>query len=196
MPDDAPTPHLALKMNTDDLDFELPDALIAQSPPAERTASRLMHYRRADARLEHCVFSELPQLLRGGDLLVFNDARVLPARFALRKSTGGLVDGLFLEEKRVGRWRVLLRNVGASAKGEFTVIGAPELAARIVRSGPSGEHELEVSSSESAARILDRIGRMPLPPYIRRALSDSLCQAFRCGCRTDRSPAFLGASVE
>jgi S-adenosylmethionine:tRNA ribosyltransferase-isomerase len=155
-------------MRTDDLDFHLPQDLIAQSPPVERTMSRLLHYRRADGCLENRVFSELPELLRRGDLLVFNDAKVLPARFALRKSTGGRVDGLFLDERSPGRWHVLLRNIGASAKGEFVVIGAPEISVRIVETGPAGEYELELSTSEHAAAILDRIGRMPLPPYIRR----------------------------
>lgn len=155
-------------MRTDELDFELPDDLIAQSPPAERTASRLMHYRRADGELAHRTFSDLPNLLRPGDLLVFNDARVLPARFALRKSTGGRVDALFLDEPRPGRWRVLLRNIGSSTNGELSFIGAAEIQVRIVETGPAGEFELELSSPEPAAVILDRIGRMPLPPYIKR----------------------------
>lgn len=155
-------------MRTDELDFDLPEDLIAQTPPVERSASRLMHYRRADGALAHRVFSDLPKLLRAGDLLVFNDAKVLPARFALRKDTGGRVDGLFLHEPQVRRWRVLLRNMGSAVNGELSVIGAPEIRARVVEAGPAGEYELELSATEAAAIILERIGRMPLPPYIRR----------------------------
>src|SRR5688500_24897 len=99
-------------MRTDDLDFFLPPELIAQAPAADRSASRLLHYRRADRSIAHRNFAELPSLLRRGDLLVFNDARVVPARFMLQKQTGGRVEGLFLGEDAPGRWRALLRNVG------------------------------------------------------------------------------------
>ena len=68
-------------MRTDELDFDLPPELIAQEPSADRAASRLMHYRRGDRTLVHRRFDELPSLLRPGDLLVLNDARVIPARF-------------------------------------------------------------------------------------------------------------------
>jgi S-adenosylmethionine:tRNA ribosyltransferase-isomerase len=155
-------------MRTDDLDFDLPEGLIAQVPPAERTASRLMHYRRGDGALAHRVFSDLPGILRPGDLLVFNDTRVLPARFALRKSTGGRIDGLFLEEPARGRWRVLLRNLGKTPGASLAFADAPEISAKVICIGADGEYELQISSPESAALILERLGRMPLPPYIRR----------------------------
>src|SRR5437016_5756724 len=99
-------------MRTDELDFELPSELIAQTPADRREDSRLLHYRRHERSIAHRQFSDLPELLRRGDLLVFNDARVLPARFSLIKSTGGRVEGLFLWEVRPGRWRVLLKNLG------------------------------------------------------------------------------------
>src|SRR5437660_2145594 len=83
-------------MRTDELDFHLPPELIAQAPTPDRGASRLLHYRIASRSIDHCTFSDLPALLRPGDLLVFNDARVIPARFTLRKVTGGKVEGLFL----------------------------------------------------------------------------------------------------
>src|SRR5436853_7803827 len=82
-------------MRTDELDFELPPELIAQTPTENRGESRLLHYQRATGAIAHRMFTELPGLLRGGDLLVFNDARVIPARFVLRKETGGWVEGLF-----------------------------------------------------------------------------------------------------
>ena len=82
-------------METSELDFVLPPGLIAQSPSPDRAASKLLHYRRHDRSIVHRVFSDLPDLLRADDLLVFNDAKVLPARFTLRKSTGGRIEGLF-----------------------------------------------------------------------------------------------------
>jgi S-adenosylmethionine:tRNA ribosyltransferase-isomerase len=155
-------------MRTDDLDFHLPPELIAQDPPAQRTASRLLHYRRDDRSITHRTFAELPSLLRAGDLLVFNDTRVLPARFMLQKATGGLVEGLFLNEISPGLWKVLLKNVGRATSVPLHFADAPEISATLVRSLDAGEHELRVSTSEPAAVLLDRVGRMPLPPYIKR----------------------------
>ncbi len=155
-------------MRTDDLDFELPADLIAQDPPARRTASRLLHYRRTDRAIEHRTFAELPGLLQAGDLLVFNDTRVLPARFMLQKATGGLVEGLFLRESAPGRWQVLLKNLGRAPGEPLRFVGAPDVTVRVVHSAEAGEHEIQVGTAEAAARLLERVGRMPLPPYIRR----------------------------
>src|SRR3954454_3640291 len=99
-------------MRTDDLDFHVPPELIAQSPAAERAASRLLHDKRGDRSVAHRTFSALPTILRRGDLLVSNDTRVLPARFMLKKATGGLVEGLFIAQTQPRRWRVMLKNVG------------------------------------------------------------------------------------
>src|SRR4029079_10519444 len=110
----------------------------------------------------------LPELLGRGDLLVFNDTRVLAARFTLRKQSGGLVEGLFLAQPRENRWHVMLRNLGNYGSGVLHFVDAPELYANVVRFGAGGEHELEVSTDEPAQKLLDRIGRMPLPPYIKR----------------------------
>ena len=155
-------------MRTDDLDFELPPELVAQSPPPQRASSRLLHYRRADRAVAHRTFSDLPEILRPGDLLVFNDARVVPARFVLRKETGGRVEGLFLREPGPGRWRVMLKNLGAGRGGALTFEGAPGLSASVASAGDGGEYELSVTTFEPALAVLARIGRMPLPPYIRR----------------------------
>jgi S-adenosylmethionine:tRNA ribosyltransferase-isomerase len=155
-------------MRTDELDFHLPPELIAQNPMPDRAASRLMHYCATDQSISHRRFSDLPALLRAGDLLVLNDARVIPARFTLRKSSGGRVEGLFLGEVRTGRWHVLLRNLGHRAGGALRFAAAPQILATPVRFGPAGEYEIDVHSDEPAVALLLRIGRMPLPPYIRR----------------------------
>ena len=155
-------------MLTDELDFHLPPELIAQEPPAERPASRLMHYRRSDRSVAHRTFSDLPTLLRPGDLLVFNNARVLPARFMLRKETGGLVEALFLGQPRATRWHVMMRNLGNYGSGLLRFLGDPALYANTVRFNEGGEYEIEVNTQEPAATVLERVGRMPLPPYIKR----------------------------
>jgi S-adenosylmethionine:tRNA ribosyltransferase-isomerase len=154
-------------MKTDDLDFDLPADLIAQVPAAERRASRLLHYQRADRTLEHRTFSDLPELLRAGDLLVFNDARVVPARFTLQKNTGGRVEGLFLGEVEPRLWHVMLRNAG-SAAAPMRFADAPGTAARIVAKEADGSYRIAVETGEPAIVLLSRVGRMPLPPYIKR----------------------------
>ena len=155
-------------MRTDELDFHLPPELIAQSPSIQRAASRLLHYRKSTGSIAHRVFTDLPGMLRRGDLLVFNDARVLPARFVLRKNTGGRIEGLFLAESTPGRWRVLLRNFGRSPDHDLAFESEPGLRATVVAVHEDGQYELAVAGSEPALVILGRVGRMPLPPYIKR----------------------------
>jgi S-adenosylmethionine:tRNA ribosyltransferase-isomerase len=172
-------------MRTDDLDFDLPPDMIAQEPPAERHAARLLHYRRADRSIAHRTFADLPSLLRPGDLLVFNDTRVLPARFMLRKPTGGQVEGLFLRENALGDWNVLLRNVGLFVAGaELSVVpsstaggdsqaggahaGDAYARVRLLERVDGGEFRVSVDPPVPAAELLARVGRMPLPPYIKR----------------------------
>lgn len=156
-------------MRTDEIDFKLPPELIAQSPTVDRAASRLMHYRRVDRSIAHRTFSDLPSLLRAGDLLVFNDAQVIPARFMLQKSSGGKVEGLFLAESRMGEWRVLLRNLGPMKAGlEMRFTQSPEVKVRAMEKREEGEYVIAVEGGESAMGLLSRVGRMPLPPYIKR----------------------------
>ena len=159
-------------MRTDDLDFALPPELIAQTPPPQRTASRLMHYRRSDRSVSHLTFADLPRLLRRGDLLVFNNTRVIPARFVLRKPTGGRVEGLFLAEPSPGRWRVVLRNLGRYHGDplRFELPGADplsDLEITVTSESGAGEYALSLPAGPAAA-VLERVGRMPLPPYIKR----------------------------
>src|SRR5688500_3077366 len=135
-------------MNTYDLDFDLPPELIAQSPPPHRSASRLLHYRRSDQSVTHRHFAELPGLLRPGDLLVFNDTRVLPARFSLCKETGGVVDALFLCEPSPGTWRVLLKNAGQGVGLHAIFERDPTLHARVTQKHEGGEYCITVGTQE------------------------------------------------
>ena len=156
-------------MRSDELDFHLPPELIAQEPAAQRGASRLLHYRRGDRSIAHRTFSDLPSLLRTGDLLVFNDARVIPARFTLRKRTGGRIEGLFVAEPQPGQWEVMLRNLGPIAEPvELVFADDATLVATATGRTDDGNYLLRVATSEPAVALLERLGRMPLPPYIRR----------------------------
>jgi S-adenosylmethionine:tRNA ribosyltransferase-isomerase len=154
-----------------DLDFELPPELIAQTPAPQRAASRLLHYQRAGGAIAHRHFADLPQMLRPGDLLVLNDTRVLPARFTLRKDTGGLVEGLYLGPGPEGTWRVLLRGLGRVRPDRPLWFVGADLPPVYVRAKLADDgYELAVDAAGAGvAELLERVGRMPLPPYIRRA---------------------------
>lgn len=156
-------------MRTDELDFELPPELIAQVPTPERCASRLLHYRRSDGLREHLGFANIASLLRSGDLLVFNDARVLPARFSLVKETGGHVEGLFISEMADGDWLVMLRNVGSPRQAmRLHFLDDHAITMDVMEKDGEGNYRVRVSPALKADEILQRLGRMPLPPYIRR----------------------------
>jgi S-adenosylmethionine:tRNA ribosyltransferase-isomerase len=156
-------------MRTDELDFHLPPELIAQMPTSDRAASRLLRYRRADRSIAHRKFIELPSVLNSGDLLVFNDAKVIPARFALHKPTGGRVEALFLAQTQDGRWTVMLRNLGAvSPQMKLRFAEDASVLACVVEAQGEGVYTLRVESPEPAVALLTRLGRMPLPPYIKR----------------------------
>lgn len=157
-------------MRADELDFELPADLIAQAPAAQRPAARLLHYRRADRAIAHRKFTDLPSILRPGDLLVFNDARVTPARFTLVKPTGGIVEGLFVRQTEPGRWTVMLKNLGP-LKPEMPLHFAADesVEVHVQRKHEDALYEVLVNRDDPADALLERLGRMPLPPYIRRA---------------------------
>jgi S-adenosylmethionine:tRNA ribosyltransferase-isomerase len=145
-------------MDTSALEYELPRELVAQTPTAERDASRLLVYRRSTGRVEHRTFSELPEVL-AGELLVLNDTRVVPARLRLRRESGGEVEVLLLERRnRNGVWEALARPSRRLRAGE--------------RIGP-----VELQESLGAGRWLVRLdgdpaGEVPLPPYIHEPLAD------------------------
>ena len=156
-------------MLTNELDFHLPQELIAQTPAVAREGSRLLHYQRESRCVTHRQFGEIVGLLHPGDLLVFNNARVLPARFSLRRATGGYVEGLFLREIAPGEWEVMLKNVGTPRPGMTLVfLDAPELAMEVIAKDEQGNYRVKVCSDMPAEALLEKVGRMPLPPYIRR----------------------------
>lgn len=157
-------------MNIDELDFHLPPELIAQAPSADRAASRLLHYRREARHIAHRTFADLPGLLRPGDLMVFNDTRVAPVRFTLQKPTGGIVDGLLIGPAAGGCLRAMLKNLGPVRPDvPLRFVDAPEAAAYVTDKSDEGEYVVQIEGiAESPWAFLDRVGRMPLPPYIRR----------------------------
>lgn len=166
------------RLTLDDLDYVLPESLIAQQPVEPRDAARLLVVGPGDGMTDACV-ADLPQFLRPGDLLVLNDTRVIAARFFLRRRSGGRVEGLFLSERSPGRWEVLLRNAGRCREGERlsfeTACPCPPVVTLLER-GDEGHWLIEIASAQRAEDLLAVAGIAPLPPYIRREVGV---------CRTD-----------
>ncbi|AOY60254.1 MULTISPECIES: tRNA preQ1(34) S-adenosylmethionine ribosyltransferase-isomerase QueA [Desulfococcus] len=156
-----------------DYRYDLPQDLIAQSPSARRDASRLLCLNRGDGRIAHRVFADLPALLDPSDLLVINDTEVVPARLYGRKASGGKVEILILDphDGRAAHAREVTRNCMLKAakrpKPGTRIFFDQGLTAEVVDSREA-VHTLRFSSPEPFESILYRIGRMPLPPYIRR----------------------------
>jgi S-adenosylmethionine:tRNA ribosyltransferase-isomerase len=150
-------------------DYELPPGLIAQHPAVERDRSRLMALDRGGAIL-HRTFSDLPDLLDPGDLLVVNDTRVFPARLIGRKEgTGGEVEIFLLHPAgNNGSWEVLARPSRRIKPGTVVLFGEGILSATVEGRGEDGCFRVRLESEGDTAAAIDRVGRTPLPPYIRR----------------------------
>jgi S-adenosylmethionine:tRNA ribosyltransferase-isomerase len=156
-------------VNLSDFDYELPEELIAQEPPVERDAARMLVVHRAEQRFEDRHFRELPSFLREGDCLVLNDSRVLPSRLlGHRDPFGGAVEMLLLEPVSADArlWRALVRPGRKMRSGE-TVRFDDRFSAEIVGRAERGERIVRFRG-EDVYEALDRLGHMPLPPYIKR----------------------------
>jgi len=162
-----------------DFDFELPEELIAQQPPAVRGASRMLCVDRATGELSDRVFTDLPALLKPGDLLVQNDSRVIPARLYARRTVvrdreapTGKIEVLLTTIEADGSWRSLVkpgRKVNVGERLIFTdAEGNTVLAAEVLKRGEFGERLLRFEPVDDFYAALEQIGHIPLPPYIHR----------------------------
>lgn len=156
-----------------DYDYHLPPELIAQEPVPRRVDARLLVVDRATGTIAHQHVRDLPEILRPGDCLVLNDTKVIPARLeGHRSSTGGRWEGLFLAAASHGVWRVMARTRGKPAAGETITIasplGADELTLRLIAHEPEGTWVVSPEMPGDWLEILQRFGRVPLPPYIRK----------------------------
>jgi S-adenosylmethionine:tRNA ribosyltransferase-isomerase len=152
-------------MRRADFAYDLPEDLIAQRPPIERSGSRLLHLERATSRLRDLRFTDLPSLLRAGDLLVFNDTRVIPARVVGSKPTGGQVE-ILLERVLEGR-RILAHAHASKPLRSDVPISLPGGAQAQFIARRDDLFELELSTDPLP--YFEQHGAMPLPPYIARA---------------------------
>ncbi len=145
---------------TRDYDYQLPEDLIARYPLPQREASRMMVLHRAEQRIEHRVFSDFPEFIRQGDLVVLNNTRVIPARVF---SDDGRIELLFLEALAENTWKCLVKP-GRKMRIGATVI-VQGVTGRVTEIHPEGERSIEFAGPID----LDRCGELPLPPYFERA---------------------------
>ena len=159
-------------MNVQDFDYYLPEELIAQTPLAQRDASRLMVLPRQQGACSHRHFFELPSLLRKGDLLVFNGTRVIPARLHGRKRDTGAKGGVVLLKRLdLDRWETLVRP-GRKLRPGTEVVFSDELSAVIEDTTEFGGRIVRFCWQGVFEEILQRLGEVPLPPYIHEKLPD------------------------
>ncbi|MFO0788032.1 MAG: tRNA preQ1(34) S-adenosylmethionine ribosyltransferase-isomerase QueA [Pirellulales bacterium] len=153
-------------------DYEVPRRLVAQEPLRNRADARLMVVDRGRQSIEHHHVRDLPHLLVGGDRLVLNDTKVIPAQLAgVRSKTGGRWQGLFTETTPDGNWKILCKTRGRLEPGETVVLrdreGRPAAKLWLLERLEEGQWLVHAETEEATFELLDRLGRVPLPPYIR-----------------------------
>ncbi|MDE7453850.1 MAG: tRNA preQ1(34) S-adenosylmethionine ribosyltransferase-isomerase QueA, partial [Clostridia bacterium] len=154
-----------------DFYYELPEELIAQSPAEPRDSSRLLVYDKWADRAEHKIFRDVIEYLKKGDVLVLNNTKVLPARLYARTENGGAVEVLLLKRLEKDSWEVLVKPGRKCTIGKRLII-SDELSLTVQGITDSGERIVKFDYDGVFEEILDRVGSMPLPPYIKSKLKD------------------------
>lgn len=161
------------ELKKSDFYFELPEELIAQDPLADRSASRLLVLDKETGRTEHHVFKEIVSYLRPGDCLVLNNTKVLPARLmGIKEDTGAAIEVLLLKRKQNDIWETLVKPGKKARPGTKIVFGDGCLRAEVLEVVEEGNRLIQFTYEGIFEEILDRLGEMPLPPYITHKLED------------------------
>ena len=160
-------------MKTSDFDYNLPQELIAQTPVEPRDSSRLLVYHRDTGAVEHKIFRDVIDYLNPGDVLVINQTRVIPARlYGVKEGTGGAIEFLLLRRLNLTDWEVILKPGKKAKPGARFVFGNGELVAEILTISEDGGRTVRFFYEGVFEDVLDRLGQMPLPPYIHEKLED------------------------
>ena len=160
-------------MKTSDFDYELPEELIAQDPLEDRTASRLLVLDKKTGERKHTIFHEIIDYLNPGDCLVINNTKVIPARLiGEREETGGKVEVLLLKRKENNIWETLVKPGKKARTGTRLVFGGGLLHAEVKEVVEEGNRLIQFEYEGIFEEILDKLGQMPLPPYITHELKD------------------------
>ncbi|MEG0940918.1 MAG: tRNA preQ1(34) S-adenosylmethionine ribosyltransferase-isomerase QueA [Oscillospiraceae bacterium] len=160
-------------MKTSDFNYYLPEELIAQTPLERRDGSRLLHLDKKTGEITHRHFFDLPEYLREGDCLVLNDSRVLPARLYGHRETGGAVEVVLLRDMGDGVWECLTRPGRKTQPGTKLSFGEGELCATVISAAEGGNKLLKFEYEGIFLEVLEHLGKMPLPPYIKVELEDN-----------------------
>ncbi|VXB86509.1 S-adenosylmethionine tRNA ribosyltransferase-isomerase [Bacillus sp. 349Y] len=160
-------------MKVEDFDFHLPEELIAQTPLENRSESRLMVLDKEDGSIDHLRFKNIVDLLDEGDCLVLNDTRVLPARlFGQKEETGANIEVLLLKQEEGDQWETLVKPAKRVKVGTEVVFGDGKLKATCVGTKDHGGRIMEFAYEGIFYEVLEELGEMPLPPYIRERLEE------------------------
>ena len=160
-------------MKTSDFSYNLPQELIAQTPVEPRDSSRLLLLDKENGEINHKHFYDIIDYLNEGDLIVANDSRVLPARiFGIKDQTGARVEFLLLNQVENNRWETLCKPGKKAREGAEFTFGDGIMKAKIIEVKEDGNRVVEFESEENFYSALDKIGQMPLPPYITEELQD------------------------
>lgn len=160
-------------MTTKDFYYELPQELIAQTPLEDRTASRLMVVNRTSGEIEHKHFYDIVDRLREGDCLVMNNTRVIPARlYGTKEGSGGKIEFLLLKRLELDKWEVILRPGKKAKPGSRFEFGGGLLRAEVLEIIEDGNRIVRFEYDGVWEELLDKLGEMPLPPYIKEKLTD------------------------
>ena len=159
-------------MKKSDFYFDLPEELIAQTPLEKRDNSRLLRLDKTTGAIEHCHFYDLPDFLRPGDCLVLNNSRVLPARLIGYRPTGGSIELVLLRDLGNNRWECLSRPGRKTKPGQEILFGNGELKAVVEETVSGGNRIVRFEYEGIFLEVLEKLGKMPLPPYIKEELND------------------------
>lgn len=160
-------------MKVSDFYFELPEELIAQDPLKDRSSSRLLVLDKGTGEIEHRIFKDITSYLREGDCLVINDTKVIPARlFGVKEDTEAKIEVLLLKRKEHDVWETLVKPGKKARPGAVIVFGDGLLKGTVMDVGEEGNRLIQFSYEGIFEEILDRLGHMPLPPYITHQLQD------------------------
>ena len=159
-------------MKTHDFYYDLPEELIAQTPLEKRDTSRLMVLDRVSGKVSHRHFYDILEYLQPGDCLVMNDSRVLPARLLGHRPTGGAVEVLLLRDLGDKKWECLCKPGRKMQVGSEVLFGDGELSAVVTEVKDDGNRIVEFRYQGIFLEVLERLGKMPLPPYIKAELQD------------------------
>ena len=159
-------------MKTSDFYYDLPEELIAQTPLEKRDTSRLLALDRVTGEIAHKHFYDILDYLNPGDCLVMNDSRVLPARLLGHRPTGGAVEVLLLRDLGDKKWECLVKPGRKMQVGNEVIFGNGELSATVVEVQETGNRVVQFHYEGIFLEVLERLGKMPLPPYIKEELED------------------------